>query len=78
MTAIASHLSAAELEARYETAADPVSKSHFHAIWLLSLGYAATEVAAILSFSARWIRLLVKRYNEQGPDSRSCPVAWCS
>ena len=40
MTAIASHLSAAELEARYETAADPVSKSHFHAIWLLSLGYA--------------------------------------
>ena len=29
MTAIASHLSAAELEARYETAADPVSKSHF-------------------------------------------------
>ena len=69
MTAIVSHLSAAELEARYETAADPVSKSHFHAIWLLSLGYAATEVAAILSFSARWIRLLVKRYNEQGPDS---------
>ena len=66
MTAIASHLSAAELEARYEIAADPVSKSHFHAIWLLSLGYAATEVAAILSFSARWIRLLVKRYNEQG------------
>ncbi len=69
MTAIALHLSAAELEARYEIAADPVSKSHFHAIWLLSLGYAATEVAAILSFSARWIRQLVKRYNEQGPDS---------
>ncbi|MGO9547691.1 MAG: hypothetical protein ACLPPF_23235 [Rhodomicrobium sp.] len=69
MTAIASLLSAAELEARYETAVDPVSKSHFHAIWILSLGYAATEVAAILLFSARWIRLLVKRYNEQGPDS---------
>ena len=33
MTAIASHLSAAELEARYETAADPVSKSHFVAAW---------------------------------------------
>ena len=52
MTAIASHLSAAELEARYETAADPVAKSHFHAIWLLSLGYTTSEVAAILSFSA--------------------------
>ena len=50
MTAIASHLSAADLEARYETAADPVSKSHFHAIRLLSLGHTVSEVAALLSF----------------------------
>jgi transposase len=69
MTAIASHLSSAELEARYETSADPVSKSHFHAIWLLSLGHKASEVAVLLSFSARWVRLLRKRYNEHGPDS---------
>lgn len=69
MTALTSHLSTADLEACYETAADPVSKSHFHAIWLLSSGYAVTEVAAILSFSARWVRLLRKRYNEHGADS---------
>jgi transposase len=69
MTALTLHLSAAELEARYETAADPVSKSHFHAVWLLSLGHKASEVAVLLSFSARWVRLLRKRYNEQGPDS---------
>jgi transposase len=69
MTTIASHLSKAELEARYETAADPVSKSHFHAVWLLSLNYGIEEVASILSFSTRWVRLLVKRYNERGPDS---------
>ena len=69
MTAMASHLSAAELEARYEGAADPVSKSHFHAIWLLSLGYMITEVASILSVSTRWVSLLLQRYNEQGPDS---------
>ena len=66
MTAIASHLSAAELEARYKAAADPVSKSHFHAIWLLSLDYRTAEVAQILSFSPRWVQLLVKRYNEHG------------
>jgi hypothetical protein len=48
MTVIALHLCPAELEARYEVAADPVSKSHFHAIWLLSSGYAASDVAAIL------------------------------
>jgi transposase len=68
MTAIASHLSTAELEARYETAADPVTKSHFHAVWLLSLSYRTEEVAQILSFSTRWVRQLVKRYNERGPD----------
>ena len=69
MTAIASHLSAAELEARYKAAADPVAKSHFHAVWLLSLNYTGEEVAELLSFSVRWVRLLAKRYNEHGPDS---------
>jgi transposase len=69
MTAIASRLSPAELETRYKTAADAVAKSHFHAIWLLSLNYKTEEVAAILSFSPRWVQRLVKRYNEQGPDS---------
>lgn len=69
MTAIALHLSGAELEARYKTAADPVAKSHFHAIWLLSSNYGIEEVAEILSFSVRWVRLLVQRYNEHGPDS---------
>jgi len=69
MAAIASHLSSAELEARYKEAADPVSKSHFHAIWLLSSNYGPQEVAKLLSFSPRWLQLLVKRYNEQGPDS---------
>jgi transposase len=69
MTAITSHLSAAELEGRYETATDPVAKSHFHAIWLLARNYTIGEVAEILSFSTRWVRLLVNRYNEHGPDS---------
>src|SRR5271169_6022662 len=69
MTVIASHLSVAELEAHYKTAADPVSKSHFHAVWLLSLNYKTEEVGAILSFSPRWVQRLVKRYNERGPES---------
>ncbi len=71
MTAMASHLSASELEARYKAAADPVSKSHFHALWLLSMDYKTGEVAQILSFSPRWVQRLVKRYNAQGPDSLS-------
>lgn len=69
MTAIASHLSAAELEQCYKTAADPVAKSHFHAMWLLSLNHGVSDVARLLSFSSRWVRQLVKRYNAQGPES---------
>lgn len=69
MTAIKSHLSTVELEARYETAADPIAKSHFHALWLLCKGLEIDEVAEVLSFSRRWVYQLTKRYNEGGPDS---------
>jgi len=67
MTALTPHLSNIELESEYKAAADPVAKSHFHALWLVSEGYSVAEVARLLSFSARWIHTLIKRYNERGP-----------
>jgi transposase len=69
MTTIKAHLSSVELEARYKTAADAIAKSHFHAVWLLSCGYESEEVAELLSFSARWVRELLRRYNEGGPEA---------
>src|SRR5215471_9357139 len=69
MTTIKEHLSSVALEARYEAAGDPVAKSHFHALWLLSRGYGVDEVADILSFSSRWVRALIKRYNEDGAEA---------
>jgi transposase len=69
MTSIKPHLSVAALERRYETAQEPIAKSHFHALWLVVSGFEIDEVAAILSFSTRWVRSLIKRYNEGGPDS---------
>jgi len=68
MTSIAPHLRTSELEARYRRASAPIEKSHFHALWLLAEGYEGDEVAEILSFSRRWVELLVKRYNAGGPD----------
>jgi transposase len=68
MTAIKPHLSAAELKQRCETAVQPIAKSHFHALWLLSRGYDIAETAEILSFSTRWVHSLIKRYNEGGPE----------
>ena len=67
MTTIKPHLSAAELEGRYKASAEPIAKSHFHALWLLSRGHEIDEVAELLSFSTRWVRILIKRYNECGP-----------
>jgi transposase len=68
MTTIKAHLSTAELEGRYETASDPIGKSHFHAVWLLSCGLEVDEVAELLSFSPRWVRKLIQRYNEGGAE----------
>lgn len=69
MTTTKGQLGSVELEARYEGAADPIAKSHFHALWLLSCGYDKEEVAELLSFSTRWVGALVKRYNEGGPEA---------
>jgi transposase len=69
MTTIKGHLNSTELEARYKAAVELVAKSHFHALWLLSCGYEAEEVAELLSFSPRWVRALSKRYNEGGPEA---------
>lgn len=68
MTAIKSHLSTAELEHRYKTASEAIAKSHFHALWLLAGGYSIDQVADLLSFSTRWVRILIDRYNEGGPE----------
>jgi transposase len=37
--------------------------------WVLSCGYEVEEVAEILSFSLRWVRALLKRYNEGGAEA---------
>src|ERR1043166_8885641 len=68
MTAIKSQLSASDLEHRYKTASEPIAKSHFHALWLLARGYSLDQVSGLLSFATRWLRILMKRYNEGGPD----------
>jgi transposase len=39
-----------------------------HALWLLSQGYDIEETAEILSFTTRWVRSLIRHYNEGGPE----------
>jgi hypothetical protein len=57
--AVAAHLSADELAARYRGARDPVERTRWQMIWLLSCGRSLKEVAAVTGFSSRWIREMV-------------------
>ncbi len=71
--AVAAHLSADELAARYRAARDPVERSRWQRIWLLVSGRPLGDVAAVTGYSTRWIRTVVKAYNRQGPAALADP-----
>ncbi len=64
---VPSHLPPADLEARYRGARDPVARSHWQIIWLLTSGRSTTEVAAVTGYSVPWVRQISRRYTEGGP-----------
>lgn len=69
MATIFRHLSIAELEERFRSAAEPVQGRHFQAIWLLAKGWTVVEAAAVLAFAPRWVEELAQRYNALGPEA---------
>ena len=62
------YLSIEELETRYRKAKDPVERSHWQIIWLVAQGKTTQQIAEVTSYCANWIRILVRRYNEVGPE----------
>ena len=61
------HLPLTELEQRYRRATDPVARSQWHLLWLLSSGLPTAEVARVTGSSVNWVRALARRYREEGP-----------
>ena len=61
------HLSTDDLERRYRQAEQPVERSHYQIIWLLSQGWLTRDVMAATGYSANWVRELARRYNTDGP-----------
>ncbi len=59
-------LTAEELHERYRQASDAVERTHWQMLWLLKEGKSAKEVAAVLGYTARWVREIVRRWNETG------------
>jgi transposase len=60
------HLDARELEYRYRKAQDPVLRSHYQILWLISLGKSTTQVMEVTGYSRGWIQQLARRYNSDG------------
>src|SRR5215207_2419189 len=64
-----SHLSTAELESRYRESKDPIERSHYQIVWLISQGKTTAEVMEVTGYSRNWIQQLSRRYNEKGPEA---------
>ena len=61
------HLGSEELEDRYRKAHDPVLRSHYQIVWLISEGKTTRQVMEVTGYSRGWIQQLARRYNERGP-----------
>ena len=61
------HLDKKELEHRYRKAKDPVLRSHYQILWLISEGKSTSQVMEVTGYSRGWIQQLARRYNASGP-----------
>jgi transposase len=61
------HLSPADLEQRYRTCRDPVERTHWHMIWLVSQGHSGAAVARLTGYTDTWVLTIIHRYNDCGP-----------
>ena len=66
---IVPYLSSEELEERYRKAHDPVERSHYQILWLISEGKTTSQVMEATGYSRGWIQQLTRRYNADGPDA---------
>jgi transposase len=66
---IVPHLGSKEFEERYRKARDPVERSHYQILWLISEGKTTTQVMGATGYSRGWIQQLARRYNADGPQA---------
>src|SRR5687767_8009624 len=65
---LVAHLSVTEVKGRYRNARGAVERGQWHVIWLIAQGRSTSEIAEVTGYSTTWIRTIVHRYNEHGPD----------
>ncbi len=63
-----SHLLPEEIYAHYRRAKSGVDHSHWQVIWLFAQGYSPKDINTMTGYSVVWIRTIIRRYNQHGPD----------
>ena len=66
---IKGYLSMEEIEDRYRKATDIVERTHWQIIRLVEQGKSTQEIAEITGYCINWVRTLLHRYNEGGPEA---------
>jgi transposase len=61
------HLSLAEIAARHARTPDRVTREHWRILYWLASGRKAVRVAWLTGYSTKWVGLLARRYNREGP-----------
>ena len=69
LTALKVHLQPSELRERYRKCGIIKEGRRWHALWLLSQGQRAVQVAETLGMSPAWVRHVRQRYNTGGPEA---------
>jgi transposase len=65
---VAPHLPVEELYERYRRCSDGTEKSHWQILWLRAQGHKPQHIADVTGYRTDWIRRIVHRYNDHGPD----------
>ena len=66
---LTAHLPEAELFRRYRSTPRPVERMHWQVLWMLSQGFRSEDIADAVGYRVAWVRKLIGRYNEQGPQA---------
>lgn len=68
---VKNHLPEKELKEKYLSCEDAVARSHWQIIWLMTRSHktlSASETADVTGFCSDWVRKVIRRYNEEGPE----------
>ena len=66
---LVAHLSGAEVRDRFRACRDPTERARWQVVWLKTQTRTADDIADITGYTAHWVRALIHRYNDGGPDA---------